>query len=85
LLDRVAPGVTTCTVPLIAAVGTVAVISVGEVNVNRAGVPLKETAVAPLRSIPNIVMDLPGLAARGTALTNGAKPTDNLNIRPSRR
>ena len=49
LLVSVPVGVVTVTRPLVAPPGTVAVRNVSETTVNAAGVPLKETAVAPVK------------------------------------
>jgi hypothetical protein len=46
-------GVTTWTVPVVAPAGTVVVIRECEFTVNTAGVPLKVTLVAPVRSVPS--------------------------------
>ena len=45
----VPPGVVTETNPLVAPLGTVAVIWVSELTVKDAAVPLKDTAVAPVK------------------------------------
>ncbi len=66
----VPPGVVTAIVPVVAPVGTVAVIWVAELTVNAvAAVPLNLTAVAPVRFEPLIVTvvptgPLPGVRSR---------------------
>jgi len=52
LLVSVPPNVATVTNPVVAPVGTVATISVAEITVNAAGVPLKFTLVVPVRLFP---------------------------------
>ena len=52
LLDSVPPGVTTWMLPLVAPLGTVAVIRDSEVTVKVAGVPLKVTLVLPVSFVP---------------------------------
>jgi len=54
-LVAVPPGVVTLIVPVVAPVGTVAVICVAELTVNVAFVPLNFTAVAPVNAVPVIV------------------------------
>src|SRR2546427_1297722 len=54
-LVAVPPGVVTLIVPVVAPVGTVAVICVAELTVNVAVVPLNFTAVAPVNAVPVIV------------------------------
>ena len=54
-----------------APVGTVARMAVGETTANLTFVPLKVTLVAPVRSVPRIVITDPGLRKVGTGLTNG--------------
>lgn len=61
LLDRVPPGVVTFTVPDVAPVGTVVVISVAETTLKVAALPLKVTAVAPVRSVPKMITLAPTL------------------------
>ena len=69
-------GVATWTLPVVAPVGTVVVISEGETTVNAAAMPLNVTLVAPVRSVPRILT-----AARTSpevvyVYTNGPRPTD---------
>jgi len=54
-LVAVPPGVVTLIVPVVAPVGTVAVICVAELTVKLAFVPLNFTAVAPVNAVPVIV------------------------------
>jgi len=56
----VPPGVVTDRMPLVAPLGTVAVIWVSELTAKNAAVPLKETTVAPVKYSPVIVIDAPG-------------------------
>jgi hypothetical protein len=58
-LVAVPPGVVTLSGPVVAAAGTVAVIAVAEVTVNKALVPLNRTRVAPLKFVPVIVTVAP--------------------------
>jgi hypothetical protein len=59
------PGVITAMRPLLAPAGTVAVIWPYEVTVNGARVPLKVTAVAPVKALPVIVTVVPILPELG--------------------
>jgi hypothetical protein len=52
-------GVATVILPVVAPVGTVAVICVEELTVNFAEVPLNATAVAPVKVVPVITTDVP--------------------------
>jgi hypothetical protein len=61
LLESVPPGVTTLTVPVVAPVGTVVVISDLDLTVNVADVPLKVTLVEPVRLVPRILTAAPTL------------------------
>src|SRR5882762_8572253 len=54
LLFSVPPGVVTTTGPVVAPVGTVAVISELDTTVNAAAVPLNVTLVAPVRLVPRM-------------------------------
>jgi len=56
LLDRVPPGVVTVTVPVVAPVGTVVSISVFDITVKVAAMPLKLTAVVVFRFELKILM-----------------------------
>ena len=62
MVESVPLGAVTLTRPVVALAGTVAVIAVPvEFTVNVAGVPLKLTAVAPVRLVPKIVILTPTL------------------------
>jgi hypothetical protein len=61
----VPPGVVTAMGPSVAPTGTVAVICVPRFTVKLAGVPLKVTAVAPVRRVPVIVTEVPTGPLRG--------------------
>ena len=61
LLFNFADGVTTTTVPEVAPVGTVAVISELDTTVNAADKPLKVTLVVPVRFVPRMTTDAPTL------------------------
>jgi hypothetical protein len=67
-LEACPPGVVTTIGPLVAPVGTVAVICVSELTVKEAVTPLNVTAVAPVRFVPVITTELP------TAPLVGEKP-----------
>jgi len=58
-LVAVPPGVVTEIVPAVTPAGTVAVMDVADTTVNVAAVPLKATAVAPVRFVPVIVTVAP--------------------------
>lgn len=60
----------TLTVPVVAPVGTVAVMLVAEPTVNVALVPLKFTAVAPVKPVPVIVTLVPTAPLEGEKLVN---------------
>src|ERR1035441_9324536 len=82
LLESVPLGVTTWTVPVVAPVGTVVVISELETTSKTAAVPLKLTLVAPVRFVPRILTAAPTLPKVGSVSTNGPKPTDRLKTVP---
>jgi len=84
LLESVPPGVTTCTVPVVAPAGTVVLIKEFKTTRKTAGVPLKLTLVAPLRFVPRISTNLPALPQSGCVFTNGPRPTDRLKTVPQR-
>src|SRR5213594_768399 len=67
-LAAVPPGVVTLIVPVVAPVGTVAVICVAELTVNVAVVPLNFTAVAPVKAVPVIVTLAPTTPVVGEKL-----------------
>ena len=68
--------------PVVAPAGTVVLISVAETTVNAAAVPLKVTLVAPVRSVPRIVILRPIFPEVGTVTTKGPRPVDTLKIVP---
>jgi hypothetical protein len=65
VLVAVPPGVPTAILPVVAPVGTVAVICVGETTVNAAAVPANVTDVAPVKFVPAIVTTVPGAPDEG--------------------
>src|SRR5437879_9640060 len=67
-LVAVPPGVVTLSGPVVAPLGTVAEIEVEEVAVKLALVPLKVTAVAPVKFVPVIVTGVPTGPLVGTKL-----------------
>jgi hypothetical protein len=75
----------TSTVPVVAPAGTVVVISEGETTVNAAGVPLKVTLLAPVRSVPRILTGSPTPRELGKVFTNEPSPTDTLKTVPPRK
>jgi hypothetical protein len=75
-------GVVTCTLPLVAPVGTVVVISVLDTTVNVAAVPLNVTLVLPVRLLPKMITLVPTLPEVGRVSTNGLSPTERLKIVP---
>jgi hypothetical protein len=58
-LVAVPPGVVTAINPVVAPIGTVAVICVSLLKVNAAAGPPKVTAVTPVKFVPKIVTDVP--------------------------
>src|SRR6202451_630414 len=78
LLDSVPPAVTTLTVPVVAPVGTVVVISELETTLKVAAVPLKVTLVAPVSLVPRILIAAPTLPEVGNVSTNGPSPRSEL-------
>jgi hypothetical protein len=82
LLESVPRGVTTLISPLVEPLGTVVVINEAEATVKTAGLPLKLTLVAPVRSVPNILTEDPTLPKFICVSTKGASPTDKLKIVP---
>src|SRR5207247_1462116 len=68
LLVAVPPGVVTLSGPLVAPLGTVAAIEVEEFTVKPALVPLKVTAVAPVKFVPLIVTLVPTAPLVGVKL-----------------
>jgi len=83
LLESVPVGVTTRTVPLVAPAGTLVTISELETTLKAAAVPLKLTAVEPVRLFPKMVTTAPVLPEAGSVFTNGPRPRDTLNTVPS--
>ena len=82
LLVRVPRGVVTVTKPVAAPAGTVALIKDLDSTVNVAAVPLKVTAVAPVRLVPRILTAAPTLPEVVCVSTNGPSPTDRLKTVP---
>src|SRR3984885_12284309 len=74
LLFSLPPGVATVTNPVVAPLGTVAVMYVSETTLNVADAPLKETPVVPVNPWPRISTNFPTLPEVDTRLTNGPKP-----------
>jgi hypothetical protein len=70
--------VVTVTVPMVALAGTVVVISVLETTLKAAAVPLKLTAVAPVRFVPRMVTFIFVLPDVGMVSTNGPNPVARL-------
>ena len=75
-------GVTTVTLPVVAPVGTVVLISVPETTVKAASVPLKLTLVEPVRFVPRMMTAAPTLPEAGSVFTNEPSPAERLNIVP---
>jgi hypothetical protein len=78
LLESVPLGVTTLTSPVVAPVGTVAVISELDSTLKAANMPLKLTLVASVRLVPRILTAAPTFPEAGSVFTNGPIPTDRL-------
>src|SRR5207302_3832005 len=83
LLSFLPPEVVTVTVPLVAPPGTLVVISEAETTLNLAAVPLKLTAVAPVRLVPRMITFVPAAPDVGRVPTNGASPVAKLKRVPS--
>ena len=81
-LASVRAGVFTWTLPVLAPVGTVALISVFETTVNFAAFPLKVTALEPVRLVPTMDTADPILPEPGWVFTNGARPIFRLKNVP---
>jgi hypothetical protein len=64
----------TLTVPVVAPVGTVVVISVFDTTLKLAAVPLNVTLVAPVRLFPRILTGVPTLPEPGCVSTNAPSP-----------
>jgi hypothetical protein len=82
LLLSVPLGVVTSTVPVVAPVGTVAVISELDATLKVAALPLKVTLVAPVRSVPRIFTAAPTVPEVGSVSTNEPRPADRLKTVP---
>src|SRR5271155_160381 len=82
LLLSVPLGVVTSTVPVVAPVGTVVLISELETTLKPAAAPLKVMLVAPVRFVPKTITFLPTLPDVGSVPTNGPSPTLNLKAVP---
>jgi hypothetical protein len=82
LLLRLPMAVVTTTGPVVAPVGTVVLVSVAETTVNCAAVPLKLTAVEPVRLLPRITTAAPALPDVGSISTNELSPRDSLKTVP---
>ena len=76
------PGAVTTTGPVVAPVGTVAVISVPDTTVKLADVPLKVTLVVPVRLFPRMITDEPTWPEAVTVWTKGPSPVDSLKAVP---
>jgi hypothetical protein len=75
--------VVTVTKPVVAPLGTVVLICVPETTVNVAAVPLKLTAVAPVRLVPRILTLDPTLPEVGDVSTKAPSPTFKLKTVPN--
>ena len=82
LLVKVRLGVVTLTLPVVALLGTVVLISVLETTVNLAAVPLNVTLVEPVRLFPRIMTAVPTLPEVDNVLMKGPSPTDRLKTVP---
>ena len=78
----VPPGVVTTTGPVLAPGGTLVVIWVAEFTVNVAAVPLKLTAVAPVRLVPVMTTVVPTVPLVGFRLPRVGAGTAMVNSRP---
>ncbi len=76
------PGVITEIRPVVAPSGTVVWMLVSEATVNAAGVPLKLTAVVPVKPLPVRVTDLPTTPAEGEKLTINGVPGPMIEMAP---
>ena len=70
-LVEVPPGVVTAIGPAVASAGTTAVICAGEFTVKLAFMPLKVTAVAPLKFLPVMIIEAPTTPLAGMASMTG--------------
>ena len=82
LLLSVPVGVVTWTVPLVAPMGTVALMAELDTTLKEAAVPLNVTAVVPVRLLPRIMAEVPTLPKAGFVSTNGPRPVERLKIVP---
>src|SRR5205807_5545866 len=82
LLSFLPPEVVTVTVPLVAPPGTLVVISEAETTLNLAAVPLKLTAVAPVRLVPRMITFVPAAPDVGMVPTKGRNPVARLKKVP---
>lgn len=82
LLVSVPLGSVTVMDPVVAPAGTEVTICVGAKTLNVVGMPLKLTAVAPVRFVPRIVTLAPTLPKVRTGCTNGPRPTSRRKIVP---
>ena len=83
LLERVRLGVFTWTLPVVAPVGTVVVISEPDTTVNAVGMPLKVTLVAPVRFVLRRLTFVPTVPKAGSVSTKGPSPTARLKTVPT--
>ena len=81
MLDKVPLGNVTVIVPLVAFAGT-AVSMAEPVAVKVAGIPLKLTAVAPVKFVPRIVTFPPTGPETRCGVTKGPRPVERLKIVP---
>lgn len=82
LLVNVRAGVVTLTLPVVAAAGTVVVISVPDTTMNVAALPLKVTLLAPVKLFPRIVTAAPTLPEPGLVSTKAPRPSAKLKTVP---
>jgi Transposase IS116/IS110/IS902 family len=82
LLVSVPLGVDTFTLAVVAPSGILVLISDFDTTLNVAGVPLKVTPVAWVRSVPKIIAAAPTLPEVGRVSTNLPSPRDKLKIVP---
>jgi hypothetical protein len=82
LLVSLRRGVTTLTLPVVAPVGTLVVISELETTLNFAALPLNVTLFAPVKLFPRMITLAPTLPELGRVSMNGPSPTPRLKIVP---
>ena len=68
--------------PVVAPLGTSAVMSDADCTLNLAGVPLNVTLVVLVNEVPKIQTSAPTFAAAGDAVTNGSSPSDSRKTVP---